>query len=116
MATWPPGVSFDFIQPGFSYQLGDGTIRTPNDVGPANVRPRFTAIADQMVGLIRMSLADFQTVRLFHKDTLVLGSLPFDQTDPVLGVTRSFRFLKPPRLVSSGAEWGDVSIELEILP
>lgn len=116
MATWPPGVPFTFQQPGFDLQLGDGAIRTPNDVGPANVRPRFTAIADNLTGVIRMTRAQFVQLRDFHKVTLGLGSDKFDAVDPIEEVSRDFRFLKPPRAVASGPDWVDAYVALEMLP
>lgn len=76
-AAWPSGIPECFTQETFGSGIGNGLLRTEQDMGPPKVRRRFTAVTRPLVGTVVMTYAQLATLETFIADELVGGSLPF---------------------------------------
>lgn len=105
------------------YRPKEGAIRSPNEVGPANKRPRYTD--EGAILSYRQSYSGAQYLDLldFHDNELGQGSLTFTRDDPMDGVVKTMRFMaRPSGTLSPGfggptaanRRW-QVQIQLEII-
>lgn len=93
-AIWPATLPKTFMLDGLSGEEPDVNLRQEVDIGPAIIRPRFTAASEPIAG--QMLLADYdqyETFRDFYRVTLQRGSLPFTWSDPRDLSSGVFRFL-----------------------
>lgn len=99
----------------FTETLGDGRIRTENDMGPVKVRRRYTAVLDVLEVAYHLTQTQAGTLRTFYRTDTKGGTLQFDYTHPVTGSTVQARFRTPPTFVPQGV---DVlaTFSVEILP
>lgn len=117
---WP--VSLPPLPYPLSYTPRDGTIVTPNDAGPENVRPAVAKVGIDVSWQPRYTGAEWATLYAFWETTLVVGSLPFELEDPFDDVTKDWRFTAPPAatIIVGGVAPDDrqwlVSISALILP
>lgn len=82
---------------GLDIVLGDGTVRNPNEVGPASVRRRSSAVPDRYEVPPKIyTAAQATTLRTFYKTTLKGGALTFTHEDLLDGTSVEFRFVGPP--------------------
>lgn len=100
----------------------DASISSPNDAGPRNTRPvasktgQFVSWAQNMRGV------DWNTLYKFWRDTLAMGSLPFELSDPQEDTLKDWKFRGPPRatLAVGATNPNDrlyrVTVNAEILP
>jgi len=103
------------------YSPREGAIRSPNDSGPANKRPRYTDEGAILTYTRVYTGAEYLDLLDFHDNELAQGSLTFTRDDPIDGVIRTMRFQQRPaaRSVRGGptaaARLWQVSISLEVL-
>ncbi|NUN53024.1 MAG: hypothetical protein HUU06_09615 [Planctomycetaceae bacterium] len=100
----------------------DARVRTSMDVGPPQMRRRYTAAVQGIRGTLVLTDAQREDLEAFYRDDLDEGVLPFDWDDPRDGSTQSFRFASPPvfrcqtgHSTLSARLW-EASLDLEILP
>ena len=120
MATiaWP-GTLPPFEEPLYriyAEEQGSTTIRSSNDVGPANTRQRTTASIDTLeLGYI-MDGTQLTTFETFYESTSKHGSLRFDATHPRKGTAIEVRFTQQPDIEPAGVNRYRVRFNVEVLP
>lgn len=80
---WPSTLPDCYLVQGFKYAPHNEHIRSPMDTGIGKVRPRYTAEPWRLSGSIVVTTAQIKILNVFHKDTLVNGTLVFKKTDPL---------------------------------
>lgn len=120
MASWPgslPQNQFHGLEA--SYPEG-AVIRTPNDAGPAQTRPKYTGVRPRHSTPIVLTNAQKATFEAFYETTLVSGSAEFDWEDPRSDLSATFRFLRPPSFtMQAGGPDGRLwvgRLDLEVMP
>src|SRR5580765_7908538 len=78
---WPSTLPQKLNVQGHQYTFGDISIRSNPSVGPSKVRPRSSAIASPLHGMMYLTTAQLQTLETFYKIT-VRGSDVFLFPDP----------------------------------
>jgi len=114
-ATWPVGLPAIFSINGLSGEEPDVTIRDDTDIGPAKVRPRYTAASEPVSGSILMTVDQFTIFQSFYRTTIYRGSLPFYWLDPRTAAAILVRFVGAYKWQS----WNGkivVSFQMEIMP
>lgn len=120
--VWPAELPTTMLYRNVSGQLQRGSVRTQMDAGPAYTRARFTAAPRPYSGSLMMTGDQLATFDSFWRDTLKMGSLPFEWYDPRNGNSAELvRFTSEPRIsplapFANGAERWSVQVELEVLP
>lgn len=110
--AWPAFLQ-DFLNTeSFSYTIGDTTISSDVDVGPAKKRRRFTKSVDKLTCTINLPFADFQQFYDFFDVTLNGGIEYFTFDHPFTGVATDFR-MGPPKIDPMGGVWFKVTMEWE---
>lgn len=115
--AWPDTLPCAFVRGTMSRALGENTLRSEMEVGPAKQRPRATSAPQPLSGTMKMDTAQLQAFTAFYRTTLLEGSLPF--TFPVFGengVHQLCRFTKAPSWKDSAPNRWMVGLDLEILP
>jgi len=92
-ASWPVGLPAMFTINGLSGEEPDVNIREDTDIGPAKVRPRYTAASEPMSGQLLLGVDQLASFRSFYRSTLYRGSLPFYWLDPRDASLALFRFV-----------------------
>ena len=113
---WPSTLNNLLEQDGFQLALGDTTIRSSMDVGPAKVRRRFTNGVDTLSGTLRILFSEYSALKHFYDVTLNGGVEKFSTVHPVTGVLAEFRFVSPPSFRPLGGGYWSVSMNWEELP
>jgi hypothetical protein len=114
--VWPASLQEKLSEANFGLGIGDTTIRTDMDVGPAKVRRRFTKSIDSYTASIYLTSAQYATFYNFFDTTLNGGVLSFDFAHPITGVTTEFRFKGTPKIISLGGGQFQASFEWEVVP
>jgi hypothetical protein len=122
MSDWPVTLPQDWLLEGAAGAIGDNTLRSQPDVGPAKLRRRSTARPDTWSGDMIMTATQYGILDGFYKTTCAGGSLPFTKTHPVTGSSKNYQFIGPPSYRPSGSyaangeQYWLVTLNLEILP
>ena len=114
--AWPATLPQKFRYPSYRRETPDNRLRSPMDVGPAKLRPRSSAQAAPISGVMNMTLAQWSELLTFGGTTLLQWSLPFTFPDPDAGSDLLLRFVKLPTREPITPDRMAVSLELEILP
>ena len=117
MAVWPGGLPQVVFQGQYQESPPKNSINTQPDVGPAKVRPRFTAGVRRVQFSLPLKASEVETLDVFYVTTLKYGSQPFDWKHPRTGADVTMRF--KPGTEPIYTDRGDIFIarlELEILP
>jgi hypothetical protein len=122
---WPSDLPQKLNVQGHQYTFGDISIRSNPSVGPSKVRPRSSAIASPLQGMMYLTTAQLQTLETFYKIT-VRGSDVFLFPDPegfMPGVATSptpmlyCRFTGSPSIsATSAAGMWAVGLPMEVIP
>lgn len=117
VVPWPVTLQDKFNSDSFTFQYGDTTIRSKNDVGPDKVRRISTRPINKVQGSIHLNYGEFSVFDTFYNTTLNGGVNQFTLENPFTGTLAAYRFLSPPsiRPLGGGVSF-IVSMELEILP
>ena len=115
-ATWPAQLQDKLDQDSFTFKIGETSIRTEMDIGPAKVRRRFTKSVDALQCQIRMTYSDFQYVYNFWDLDLNGGAGTFYFNHPFTGVQTVFRMVGPPEISPLGGTEFIVSMQWEAMP
>lgn len=76
----------------------DAVLRVQPDTGPPISRRRYTAVPIALPPWETiLTGTQYQTLETFFNTTLINGSLPFEERDPIDNSTVDIRFLNPPR-------------------
>ncbi len=110
--AWPVAVT-QTPKFGFRIPIRDTALRV-NAFGAAQVRPSSTSFFEDLTGILRMSDADYGTLRAFYITTCKGGALFFDFVHPLTGATVEARWLAPPVPVGDRPVTSGVSIQLEL--
>ena len=86
------------------------------DAGPAKVRGRFTAGAQDVSFSMVLDDQQADNLRDFFTFETSGGAETFDWRDPFTGDTVVYRFVSPPKLRAVSHDMWDAAIELERLP
>jgi len=113
---WPAGLPQRPLVDGYSNSFGNGAARTDMDSGPPKIRKRFTATAEPLRLVFRLTRLQVATLRAFFKDDCAYGAVPFSFVEPVLGASVRVAFSKPPAIVPRSAIRFDATLELDWLP
>lgn len=113
---WPSQLQQFMNSDGFDYKIGDTTVRSDNDTGPAKIRRRFTVPVDTMSTGIVMTYDQWDVLNEFYNVDLNGGVNRFEWTHPFSGDTVEFRFLEAPTMRPLGGNNFVVSLRLEIMP
>lgn len=119
MADWPSTLPQQaYTDEGPTAQGQSNVIRTPMNTGPAKIRRRFTAIAEDVTLQLEISEAELAVLEDFIKN--ILGeTLPFNWKNPYKDAPAVFRFKEGWASVKKKWYADDlwtVSMELEMLP
>lgn len=118
-AVWPSSLPQDqFV--GLSYRFAPAVLRTPVDGGPAKLRRLYTSAYQPIDIPIVLTNVQMTLLNMFFRDTIFLGSLPFDWEDPATDELVTMQFREPPTfaMVATNATtrvWSG-QMALEILP
>lgn len=115
VAAWPGSLPQNQFY-GLRDRRSDATLRRTNDIGPADVRQRFSSASRFMGVPIKLTNAQRSTFDTFFITTLREGSLAWDWTDPVDDASVEFRFLPPPPEWEMRAGYWVATMNLELLP
>jgi hypothetical protein len=97
----------------YSQEIIDGVIRSQNDVGASQARPRFTRTRMKSTLTIWVTSAQYTTFMDFYNTTIAQGSLPFYWTNPITGVQNTVKFLAPPKINAVNSIRWSVQCQLE---
>lgn len=120
MTAWPASLPQAMFR-GLSDKRQSAIVRSPNDMGPATVRRRFTAATRDVTTRMVVNGTQRATFETFFKTTLQEGSLSFTWEDPVDDTEVTFRFKEAPdwtlRRGGPAADriW-ETTLTLELLP
>lgn len=114
-ATWPSTLPSMFMLEGLSGEEPDVNLRQETDIGPAIIRPRYTAASEPISGQILCTTAQKATFTAFYRTTLRRGSLPFVWVDPSDQSSGVFRFKGGFTWQSWNGHWL-ISFQVEKLP
>lgn len=116
MTDWPSDLPDEVLRDGYSETIVDRTIRTANDAGPENSRPRYTSTMTDFTVSQFLTSAEVAILLTFHDTTLEGGSLSFDWIHPRTLAPATFKFKSPPRLTPT--EWDDwhMAYDLRLIP
>jgi hypothetical protein len=115
---WPSTLPQKLNVQGHQYTFGDISIRSAPSVGPSKVRPRSSAIASPLQGMMYLTTAQLQTLETFYKIT-VRGSDVFIFPDPEnpSSATLYCRFTGSPSVsATSAADMWAVGLPMEVIP
>ena len=113
--TWPAGLPQSVLIQGYNEAFPENSIRTANEVGPANVRGRFTSAVKPFKGDILVTNAQVDILETFYETTLNKGIDTFNWQHPRKLTSAVFRFVKAPTTVSRSNAFISTLV-LEILP
>lgn len=116
MATWPVSLQSRSNQSGFSYVVGETTLRSDMDIGPAKVRRRTTRPVDTMRYSINVTQAEYQTLYDFYDITTNGGVETFDMQNPITGNSMVCRFKGPPEFTPISGTTFLARFDLEVMP
>lgn len=116
MENWPVSLQQKLNVDSFEVKLGDTTLRSDMDVGPAKVRSRYTDAVDMYTCSVDLDYADYSTFMTFFKTTLNNGVDQFLFDDPFTGSPQAFRFKGPPSIRPLGGRVFQITMNWEILP
>lgn len=113
---WPVSLQGVMNEEGFSFKIGDTTIRSETEFGIPKVRRRFTRGIDVFTFSINLSSSQYSTFKTFYESSLNGGVLPFDFLNPLTNTTDEFRFLTSPSIRSIGGGNFILQMEVERMP
>ena len=95
MPSWPAGLPFFNSRSGYRMEAATGnTIETQMSVGVPKRRRRGSSAPRPFKGRIsNFPVGLLETLEQFWFDDLLEGSLSFEATDPLTGVTRTYQLL-----------------------
>ena len=100
---WPTSLPTRFEPGRFRDLWPEITARNPNEKGRMRMRRQLTAGIRRVVGALDMTAAQVATLRIFHRDTLRMGELPFQGfADPRSDLEAIWRFAAPPIVSAVG--------------
>lgn len=114
--AWPVSLQQKVNQDSFTLNMGDTTIRSDMDIGPAKIRRRFTKSVDTFSVTIDLLFSDYSVLYNFYDISLNGGVHPFELSHPITGVLTEFRFTGPPSFRPMGGGYFKVSMTWEALP
>ena len=115
--TWPTDLPQRLETSGFEESIGDNVISSPVDRGRPKRRRRYTAAPYPLSGSIRISSAQWDTLKTFHQTTLQSGILEFKFPNPDnIGTMLDAIFTEPPSRSNIGGQRYRARLSLEIQP
>lgn len=115
-ASWPSQLQDFLNEDGFSFKVGETTIRSENQTGPVKVRRTSTKSVDLIECTIDLTTAQYSIFYDYFDITLNGGVRPFYFVHPISGETKVFRFTSSPSIRSIGGGYFRASMSWEILP
>lgn len=115
LSVWPLDLPTHVLA-GASLDPGADPLRSQNDTGPANVRPRATARVRTWDAQVALSGEQMATLETFWAVDLAMGSLQFQWLDPAARTSKLFRFVTKPVFRHLEADRWRAGVKLEILP
>lgn len=116
MATWPSTLPQRATRDGFQESADGVVLRSTVDVGPAKLRPRYTAEVKVFACALVLDSTQVATLETFYETTTVFGTGPFDWVHPRTEAAASLRFRNRPTYSALGAGRFRASFALELLP
>lgn len=110
MAVWPS--KFRVLRDNFKEELGDRTISSSMDVGPAKKRRRTMLVSTYLTFSALVNKDDYEEFKTFYYDNDV-GTIDF--TRPDTGKVVQCRFASAPTPSFDETVW-TVGVTLEVLP
>jgi len=101
-ATWPSQLQTLLNEDSFGFEIGNTSLRTDMDIGPAKVRRRSTKSIDKITGSIDLTISQYSIFYDFFDITTNGGVGTFYFDHPITGVQTEFRFVGEPRVTSIG--------------
>jgi hypothetical protein len=102
-AVWPLSLPQRGLARGYT-EIPDpnATIRSPVEVGPAKLRPRYSVTARLFTIPLVLDVTQLATLDAFWESTLAFGSLPFDwiHMRTLAAYTYQFRAYQEPQVLS----------------
>lgn len=123
VASWPSTLPQAPLAAGYREGLGETTLRTQMEIGPAKTRRRSTAAPRPLDWPLVLTRAQLAILRGFIDSDLEGGALPFTIREPLDDAeTLLVRLLEPiewqalPAVGSDGAQMVATTLKLEVLP
>jgi hypothetical protein len=101
---------------GFTFTIGETSVRSKMSIGAEKVRNRFTKSVDPMSCSIKIDYSEYQELYDFYRTTLGGGTLTFTYPDPFTQVVTEYRFKSAPVFTPMGGEAFNVSMSWEKIP
>lgn len=114
--VWPAALQDYVNEESFSHAIGNTTVRTEMDIGPAKVRRRMTRSVDIFDVTITIDVDDYDTVYEFYDTTLNGGVEQFTFAHPFTGVDTNFRMTQEPTFAPMGGREFTVKMRWEAMP
>lgn len=114
MATWPATLPQSPLLDGFSDVPQDSVLRSPM-TGLNKQRNRYTAVVSNVTEAYLMTPAQFITFVNFYETTLGNGADDFLKTNPITGITETYRFADVYDMQFNGVQYR-VELTLERTP
>ena len=89
---------------GLRVKARPGFVRTPNSIGPAIQRRRYTATPTDYIGQMAFDQTQMAEYETFYHVTLKEGSLAFTMFDSATGQNATFRFVEPTGFTLRGGD------------
>lgn len=112
--TWPTSLPQSPLLEGFSSIPQDTVVRSKMD-GYVKQRTRFTAAVIEVEESYLLSVAQYETFKDFHKNTLKNGGREFIKADPETSLNHFYRFTSNYSAEFNGVQY-KVKLPLEQIP
>ena len=116
MATWPTSLPTHPKLRGYAESAETNVIRTPNELGPAKLRSRYTTSVKLFSMSLVMTAAQFATFETFYESTISYGAESFDWVHPRTRAAATCRIKTVPSYTPQGRNVWVVSFQMEIIP
>lgn len=110
---WPAGLQQKLNVAEFSFKIGNTTVKSDNDVGPAKVRRRSTKSIDIFSCSINLDYDEYQDFYDFFNVDINGGATEFIFNHPFTGDPTYFRMIDEPSLRPLGGRVFSVSMNWE---
>jgi len=111
--VWPLALPQFVNQSGFSLDVGDTTIKSSVDVGPAKRRRISTRSVDTLTVSMDIDYTQYQMLYDFFNTSLNGGINSFLFNHPITTIPTEFRFIEPLKFSAKGGTYFVVSMKWE---
>ena len=97
-AVWPVAVNAYALRDSYTEEPERNVLSFKPEVGPPKERRRSSVSTDMVSFTGKYTLVEWTALKTFYRDTLLDGVLPFTFTNPLTGVSATYKFTAAPKL------------------